>query len=94
MNSCSPAPEAEALTSELCTSSVQELFHAQGVGGALLTSCRDLLNTRTGDARLGLSVYHQNHRALAFYAKHGFSPGAAFHFEFGVVAHLNHVLFK
>lgn len=94
LNTCSPAPGAEAMTSELCTLYVQAPFHGQGIGGALLAACRDFLKTEIGDVGLWLSVYHQNHRALAFYAKHGFTRGASFNFEFGGEAHLNYVLFE
>ena len=45
-------------------------YHGSGAASALLDAS---ITAATGANRLLLGVYDQNHRALAFYAKHGFT---------------------
>ncbi len=59
-----PAPELEKLY-------VQEHFVTRGIGSALLSASLADCRAR-GDAKLWLTVFHGNHRAIRFWEKHGF----------------------
>ena len=56
-------------------------FHGSGVGSALLDAALEA--ARAGFKRLLLGVYAGNHRAIAFYAKHGFVKIADRRFDVG-----------
>ena len=64
-------------------------WHGSGLAAALLDHA---LAAATGHARLLLGVYRQNHRALAFYTKHGFEPIAERVFRVGQTDHQDLVL--
>ena len=55
-------------------------FHGSGLGAELLDA---VVQRAAGFARLLLGVYAQNHRALAFYHKHGFRTVGTRQFDVG-----------
>jgi GNAT superfamily N-acetyltransferase len=57
-------------------------FHGEGVGRRLLHTALDAA-VATGASRLLLGVYDSNHRALAFYARHGFVEAGRKPFQVG-----------
>jgi GNAT superfamily N-acetyltransferase len=57
-------------------------FHGEGVGRRLLHTALDAA-VATGTSRLLLGVYDSNHRALAFYARHGFVEAGRKPFQVG-----------
>lgn len=57
-------------------------FHGAGVGPALMTSAREAA-TAMGGTRLLLGAYGQNHRAIAFYRRHGFVQVGTRRFQVG-----------
>jgi diamine N-acetyltransferase len=66
-------------------------FHGTGVGGHLMSAALDEAKRR-GARRALLGVYAQNHRALAFYAKHGFARVGERHFKVGANTYFDHIL--
>lgn len=66
-------------------------FHGTGVGAELMTAALDEAKLR-GARRALLGVYSQNHRALAFYAKHGFTRIGDRQFQVGANLYFDHVL--
>ncbi|MEM1105296.1 MAG: GNAT family N-acetyltransferase [Pseudomonadota bacterium] len=68
-------------------------LHRQGLGEALLAAA--LQHARNvGAPRLWLGVYQGNHRALAFYKKHGFESAGVRTFDVGGVSYDDFVLCK
>lgn len=57
-------------------------FHGSGAGQALIETAIEEARRR-GAGRLMLGTYENNHRALAFYAKHGFSQAGTRRFQVG-----------
>lgn len=57
-------------------------FHGEGVGRRLMNIALEAA-TSAGARRLLLGVYDGNHRALAFYARHGFSEAGRKPFQVG-----------
>lgn len=76
---------------QLSTLYVQEPFVNQGVGTALLAHAETWADSQ-GTPQLWLTVNAQNHRALAFYAKHHYQKIGATPFRLGDTDHENHVL--
>ena len=66
-------------------------FHGTGVGADLMSEALDEAKRR-GARRALLGVYSQNHRALAFYAKHGFTRIGERDFKVGANTYFDHVL--
>ena len=66
-------------------------FHGTGVGAALMAAALDEAKHRSARRAL-LGVYAQNHRALAFYAKHGFTRIGERHFKVGANTYFDHIL--
>ena len=66
-------------------------FHGSGVGAGLMSEALDE-SKRRGARRAVLGVYAQNHRALAFYAKHGFTRIGERHFKVGANTYFDYVL--
>jgi diamine N-acetyltransferase len=66
-------------------------FHGTGVGARLMSEALDEAKHR-GARRALLGVYSQNQRALAFYAKHGFSRIGERQFKVGANTYFDHVL--
>ncbi|MFM5916275.1 MAG: N-acetyltransferase family protein [Novosphingobium sp.] len=64
-------------------------WHGSGLAAALM---KHSVAEAAGHARLLLGVYKHNERALAFYAKHGFSPIAERTFRVGATDHEDLVL--
>lgn len=64
-------------------------FHGSGLAAALMAAS---IKDATGSRRLLLGVYRHNQRALAFYAKNGFSPIAERVFRVGDTDHQDLVL--
>jgi ribosomal protein S18 acetylase RimI-like enzyme len=87
-----PQPLVPASDSELCTLYVQEPFTRSGVGSALLQKARTVVQERTGNDGLWLSVNVKNLRACRFYEKHGFVVKGRTWFVLGEGRHENHVL--
>lgn len=73
-------PGAEAGDIELKRIYVLSRFHGTGLAVALLDQ---VLAAHADRARIVLGVYENNHRALRFYAKHGFQPIATRQFNVG-----------
>ncbi len=80
-----------AADTELKTLYVQEHFTAQGVGRLLLLASQAAAQERTKSS-LWLSVNATNHRAMAFYARHGYRKIGTSYFVLAEVHYENHVL--
>jgi ribosomal protein S18 acetylase RimI-like enzyme len=57
-------------------------FHGAGIGAALLEASQSDARAR-GAQRLLLGTYRENHRAVAFYTKHGFKFAGTRKFQVG-----------
>lgn len=66
-------------------------FHGTGVGARLMGAALDEAKRR-GARRALLGVYAQNQRALAFYAKNGFTRVGERYFKVGANAYFDHIL--
>lgn len=66
-------------------------FYGTGVGAELMSQALDEAKRR-GARRALLGVYAQNGRALAFYAKHGFTRIGERHFKVGANTYFDHIL--
>ncbi|QDQ29355.1 GNAT family N-acetyltransferase [Chitinimonas arctica] len=77
---------------ELATLYVQEHFTGAGLGSMLLGQCRQIAQSRSGDAEIWLTVNARNRRAMDFYRKHGFVRNGTSYFELDGEKHENHVL--
>ena len=64
-------------------------FHGSGLGAQLLET---VVTRASGFARILLGVYAQNHRALAFYRKHGFTTIGTRQFDVGGTLYDDEVL--
>jgi GNAT superfamily N-acetyltransferase len=84
-------PQATHAKAELATLYVQEPFIGKGVGVALLFQAEQWAQLRTGTS-LWLTVNSRNSRAIAFYAKHGYTRLGTTYFELGEARHENLVL--
>ena len=84
-------PAAEPDDLEIKRIYVLARFHGTGVGAGLMSEALDEAKQR-GARRALLGVYAQNHRALAFYAKHGFTRIGERHFKVGANTYFDHVL--
>jgi ribosomal protein S18 acetylase RimI-like enzyme len=76
---------------ELQTLYVQEHFIGQGIGRSLLEAAEAKARKQCG-APLWLSVNAQNARAIAFYARQGYSKVGTTYFVLGQGRYENHVL--
>jgi putative acetyltransferase len=61
---------------DLSLVAVHDAYHRQGVGQALLTATLDLADNWLNLARTTLTVFADNHPAIALYQRHGFTPEA------------------
>ena len=84
-------PAAELDDLEIKRIYVLARFHGTGVGANLMSEAIEEAKQR-GARRALLGVYSQNHRALAFYAKHGFRRIGERHFRVGANTYFDHVL--
>lgn len=84
-------PASAALEVELQTLYVQEHFTGQGVGWALLVAAEAKAREQA-IAPLWLRVNAQNARAIAFYARQGYSKVGTTYFALGQGRYENHVL--
>ena len=84
-------PVATSSEVELATLYVQEHFVGTGVGRALLGQAEQWARHRTNSS-IWLAVNSKNSRAIAFYAKHGYTKLGITHFELGNEKHENLVL--
>lgn len=89
VQSVCPVPAGSAV--QLSTLYVQEPFVHRGVGTALLAHAETGAGSQ-GAPQLWLTVNAQNHRALAFYAKHRYQKIGVTPFRLGDIDHENHVL--
>jgi ribosomal protein S18 acetylase RimI-like enzyme len=88
-----PADFPEALPSDLELKRIYVLhrLHGSGVGARLMATAIEA--AQASDAgRVLVGVYDGNERALAFYARHGFSPAGARKFRVGANVHDDPVL--
>ena len=76
---------------ELSTLYVQEHFGSRGVGSSLLQQA-ELWAKQRADSSIWLTVNSENSRAMAFYAKHGYTSVGITYFRLGQEDHQNHVL--
>ena len=76
---------------ELQTLYVQENFIGHGVGTLLLRAAEAKARQRSNGA-LWLTVNAKNARAIAFYARHGYTMIGTTYFALGEGRHENHVL--
>ena len=83
-------PEPTSSKAQLATLYVQEHFVGKGVGSALLAMA-EALAAQNATKPLWLTVNAKNHRAIAFYAKHGYTKIGATQFRLGDNDHENHV---
>jgi len=86
-----PCPVSSAARAELATLYVQEPFLGKGVG-ALLLKHVELWAMERMRAPIWLKANSQNSRAIAFYAKHGYTKVGITFFELGNKKHENVVL--
>ena len=77
---------------ELATLYVQAHFAGTGLGSALLKHSQAWLRQGDAQARVWLSVWTHNPRAIDFYRKHQFEQVGTTQFEFGGERHENLVL--
>ena len=84
-------PGAELDDLEIKRIYLLERFHGTGVGARLMSEALNEAKRR-GARRALLGVYAKNHRALAFYAKHGFTRIGERHFTVGANTYFDHVL--
>ena len=84
-------PGAELDDLEIKRIYVLARFHGTGVGAGLMSEALDEAKHR-GARRALLGVYSHNHRALAFYAKHGFTRIVERHFKVGANTYFDYVL--
>jgi GNAT superfamily N-acetyltransferase len=84
-------PQATRAKVELATLYVQEPFVGKGVGVALLQRAEQWAQMQAGTS-LWLTVNSRNSRAIAFYAKHGYTRLGTTYFELGAARHENLVL--
>jgi ribosomal protein S18 acetylase RimI-like enzyme len=84
-------PVATSSKAELATLYVQEPFIGKGVGSALLGQVEQWARQRT-NTPVWLTVNSKNLRAIAFYAKHGYTKLGITYFELGNQKHENLVL--
>ena len=84
-------PVASAAGAELATLYVQAPFKGKGVGVLLLKHAERWAMER-GGAPIWLKTNSQNSRAIAFYAKHGYTKVGITFFELGNENHENLVL--
>jgi diamine N-acetyltransferase len=84
-------PVPSAAGAELATLYVQEPFLGKGVGALLLKSA-ELWAMARRSAPIWLKTNSQNSRAIAFYAKHGYSKIGITYFELGGQKYENVVL--
>lgn len=78
---------------ELSRLYVQEPFTGRGLGTRLLHAAESAA-TQGGASVLWLTPWVHNHRALAFYARHGYADHGAAWYRFEGEAHENRVLAK
>jgi diamine N-acetyltransferase len=86
-----PVADLRADDLELKRIYVLSRFHGTGVGAQLMTAALEEAKRR-GSRRVLLGVYAQNHRALGFYAKHGFVRVGERHFQVGAHTYFDHIL--
>ena len=84
-------PNGERSSAELRTLYVQEHHVGRGVGKALLQAAEAKARQDCGTA-LWLKVNARNARAIAFYARQGYSKVGTTYFVLGEGRHENHVL--
>jgi diamine N-acetyltransferase len=84
-------PEPTTSNVQLATLYVQEHFVGNGVGSALL-AIAEALAVRQTNKPLWLTVNAKNNRAIAFYAKYGYTKIGITQFRLGNKDHENHVL--
>lgn len=70
---------------------VQRGWHGRGVAGALMQACLDVVR-ELGGRTAWLSVWERNPRALAFYAKHGFTRSGMAEFWVGPDCQTDHIM--
>jgi ribosomal protein S18 acetylase RimI-like enzyme len=83
--------EAASATAELATLYVQEHFIGKGAGSALLGHAEAVAFERTGNP-LWLKVNARNNKAIAFYARRGYTKIGIAYFSLGGDEHENLVL--
>jgi diamine N-acetyltransferase len=76
---------------ELCRIYVERGWHGQGVAQALMKEVIAVAR-RLGGRTLHLGVWEHNARALAFYAKHGFTDVGEREFRLGSAVDLDRIL--
>jgi ribosomal protein S18 acetylase RimI-like enzyme len=86
-----PVTDLQAEDVEIKRIYVLSRFHGTGVGGQLMSAALEEARRR-GSRRALLGVYAQNHRALAFYAKHGFTRVGERYFHVGANTYFDHIL--
>ena len=86
-----PCPVRSASKSELATLYVQGPFMGKGVGALLLKQAERWAMERAGTS-VWLKTNPQNSRAIAFYAKHGYTKVGITFFELGGEKYKNLVL--
>ena len=85
-----PCPASPSFTVQLATLYVQEHFAGKGVGAALL-AVAEALAAEHSNKPLWLNANATNNRAIAFYAKHGYTKVGVAQFRLGERDHENHV---
>jgi len=86
-----PCPAGNYSSVELQTLYVQEHFLGRGVGKSLLQAAEAKARQRS-NGTLWLTVNAKNARAIAFYARQGYTKVGTTYFVLGEARHENHVL--
>ena len=88
-----PAPAGAAVGAELVRLYVQPRFQGQRIGLRLLQAAEQAARA-AGLRVVWLTAWHENHRALRFYARQGYQDAGATTYAFQGKQYLNRVLVK
>lgn len=72
---------------------VDQRWHGSGVAATLMRAVLSEAGSFAADS-VWLGVWAENHRAIAFYRKHGFEDVGTHLFQFGSEKHLDRVMFR
>ncbi|WP_227106449.1 GNAT family N-acetyltransferase [Chromobacterium rhizoryzae] len=88
----SPCQGCDFPTVEVCRIYLVESRTGEGLGRRLLEAARQWALALPEPARLWLTVWHRNERAIAFYRRLGMTVHGECHFELEGARHLNYVM--
>jgi ribosomal protein S18 acetylase RimI-like enzyme len=89
-----PACVTTARPAELRRFYVDGRWHGSGIAGQLMQAALAAAHETLGAASLWLSVWTENPRAVAFYAKHGFAIAGSADFWVGADRQSDHIMVR